>query len=249
MVTYNTTGTTGTNSTTGATAGQNQNSDLKNDLNKSKEEMAQSVKGTRYQVTQEASDQARTKAEGAKGYAADEMDSISHAAQAAADALQDEHHEKLSAYVGDMAGYVGEMASNLKNKNVDDLVSDAKRMAHKNPTLFIAGGIALGLGIARIAKAGAARTSEHHADTRSLPSSSSEFNDSTNTGSASGLRGSSSSLSSTTSPVNSSSTTGSSSVGGSFSSNGGSTASPSSTSNAGSLNSGFNTKSSQYDKV
>lgn len=249
MVTSNTTGTTGTTNKPGST----QSSDIKNDLDKSKDEMSQKMKGTREEVTKEAGDQARTKAEGVKGYAADEMEDLSTAAEAAADALHDEHHEKLSAYVGDMAGYVNDMASSLRSKNVDDLVSDAKRMAHKNPSLFIAGGIALGLGIARIAKAGTSRTNQHTSSTQSLPSSSASYGSSDYGSSTSGTTGSSSTGS--TSSVGSSSSLGStstdtSSVGSSFSSSGGtSTTTPGSSAKSGSLNSGFNTKSSQYDKV
>lgn len=129
----------------------NQNSsELKEDLQKSGEELSQAMKDSGQDVSQEA----KTKAEGAKNYAADEFEELSHATEAAAQALSDNHHEKLSSYVGEIAGYVDGMANNLRHKSADDLMHDANHMARENPALFIAGSLAIGLGIARLAKSG-----------------------------------------------------------------------------------------------
>lgn len=232
MVPTNTTGTSGTTGKTGSNQGY---SEMKDDLQKSGEELSQNMKGKRDEVAGQASKEAKTKAEGAKSYAADEMEDLSHVAEAAADALSDENHEKLSSYVNDMASYVGNMADSLRNRSADDLVHDAKSMARKNPTLFIAGGIALGLGIARIAKSGAQGADANQANSSSLQSPTS--------GSTSGTGLSDSGASVTGSSLSSS--------GASASTTSPSTTTPGGTSTAktGSLDSDFYKKSSQYDKV
>lgn len=216
---------TNTTSTTGDGRSSQRYSDLKEDLRKSGEELSQTVKGQRKEVSQKA----RGEAESAKGYAADEMEDFSHAAEAAADTLRDEHHETLSSYVSDIAGHVGNMAESLRNRSADDLVSDAKRLAHRNPSLFIAGGIALGLGIARIAKSGT------H-DSRAQPDDSSF--QSTGSFTSTGANATNSGYSNT---------------GSSFGSNGntasGNNADNSSTTKGDSLNPDVTQTSNQYDKV
>lgn len=217
------TNTSGTTEQTGSNQGY---SEMKDDLQKSGEELSQTMKSKRDEVTTEASKEAKSQAEGAKSYAADEMEDFSHVAEATAGALSDENHEKLSSYVNDMAAYVGNMAESLRNRSADDLVHEAKRMARKNPTLFIAGGIALGLGISRVAKSGTQGAGASQAQSSALQSPSSSSL--SGTGAAS-MTDSASSLSS---------------AGGNAS-----TTASTSTAKTGSLDSDFYKKSSQYDNV
>ncbi len=123
---------------------------LKEDARASKEQISQTVRT----AGEEAKRKTEKKLDGAKDTAASTMDDLSRAADSAARTLQDEHHESLSHYVADIAHYVSNVASSLRNKNTDELINDAKRMARDNPALFIAGSVAIGLGIARLAKSG-----------------------------------------------------------------------------------------------
>lgn len=171
MASTNTTGTTGN-------AGPTQSyADIKDDLRKSGRELSNSTQAKREKVSTEASREARTRAEGVKNFAAEEMEDFSDVAEATAEALDAQHHEKLSSYVSDIAGYVGNMANSLQHKSADDLVHDAKQMAHQNPSLFIAGGIAMGLGIARLAKSGAQRPNSNQSDSIGSQPTSASFND------------------------------------------------------------------------
>lgn len=145
---------------------QKKYADIKDDLRKSGEELSQSMKGPK----EDASKEAKKQTENASHYAADEMEDLSHAAQAAAQALNEDHHQKLSSYVNEIAGYVGSMATNLRHKSADDLMNDAKHLARENPTLFIAGGLALGLGISRLAKS-ASHSHESTASSAARPTS------------------------------------------------------------------------------
>jgi hypothetical protein len=56
-----------------------------------------------------------------------------------------------------LAGTVGNLATRLRDGSIDDLVGDAREFAHRNPGLFIAGGVAAGFLLARFVKASARR--------------------------------------------------------------------------------------------
>ena len=56
-----------------------------------------------------------------------------------------------------LAGTVGNLATRLRDGSIDDLVDDTREFARQNPALFIAGGIAAGLVLARFVKASAHR--------------------------------------------------------------------------------------------
>lgn len=59
-----------------------------------------------------------------------------------------------------LAGTVGNLATRLRDGSIDDLVDDTRRFARQNPALFIAGGIAAGLVLARFVKASARRAEQ-----------------------------------------------------------------------------------------
>lgn len=93
-------------------------------------------------------------------------ESVAHAARAAAEDLRNQNQEGLSHYVTELADTVSKFAEKLRHKNVDELVHEVTDLARKNPALFIGGTIAIGLGIARFAKASAER--EHTDDNLNL---------------------------------------------------------------------------------
>ena len=139
------------------------NEELKNLKNESKADahavaddvraVADDVKASATESVESAKQQARSQAETGKSRLAEELDHVAHAAEKAAADLHDNNDDALSHYVGDMASTVGQLASGLREKSVDDLVRDVQGIARKNPALFIAGSIAVGIGIARFAKA------------------------------------------------------------------------------------------------
>lgn len=209
--------------TTGNSGSTQSYSEIKEDLRESGRDLSNSMKSKREEVSAEANSEAKTRAEGAKNFAAEEMDDFSDVAEATAEALHEQHHEKLSSYVSDIAGYVGNMANSLRHKSADDLVHDAKQMAHQNPSLFIAGGIAMGLGIARIAKSGAQRPATNQSAQVSSPRSSEQFGDSNVDSSAASFSDSTYS-STSTAPTNK-------------------------TNNSDPLDSDFYNRNTQYDKI
>lgn len=120
------------------------------------------IKQTARQAGDKIKNESRNKTESAKSNAADQLDEYTQVTESIAQTLHDEHHETLSTYVGEIAGYVSNISSGLREKSADDLMRDAKSMARKNPALFIAGSVAIGLGIARLARTGVESSSERH---------------------------------------------------------------------------------------
>jgi hypothetical protein len=130
-------------------------------------EKAGDVKSKAQQASQEVKEQAKQQAKQAsqtldqnRERAADELDKIAHAARAAASDLEEQQDDGLSNYVAEMASGIGSLADSLREKNMDDLIQEAKRIARNNPTLFLAGSVAIGFGLSRFAKASGYRSEE-----------------------------------------------------------------------------------------
>lgn len=85
--------------------------------------------------------------------AADKVDALAGSIQAAAEELQDDDIAGLSRHVADMAGGLSRLSDGLREKSVEQILGDVRRVARENPTLFIAGSIAIGFGISRFARA------------------------------------------------------------------------------------------------
>jgi len=87
--------------------------------------------------------------------AADKVDSLADSVKAAAAEMRDDDVAHLSQHVSDMASGLGRMADGLREKSADEILRDVRRIARENPTLFIAGSIAIGFGLTRFARASA----------------------------------------------------------------------------------------------
>lgn len=87
--------------------------------------------------------------------AADKVDTLADSVRAAADGMRDDDVAHLSRHIADMAGGLGRLSDSLREKSADEILRDVRRVARENPTLFIAGSIAIGFGITRFARASA----------------------------------------------------------------------------------------------
>ena len=74
----------------------------------------------------------------------------------AADALASSGHESLSQAAAALSDQVRKFSNYLQDRRIEDLVGDARRLAQRNPALFVAGGVALGFALSRFLKASAA---------------------------------------------------------------------------------------------
>jgi hypothetical protein len=102
--------------------------------------------------------------ENAKRTAVDAADGTSAAIEDVANALQTSGQTTLSEAAAAMADRLHGFSDYLENRRVDELFDDARRLAQKNPGLFIAGGVVLGLALSRFLKA-----SMQPSDARGLP--------------------------------------------------------------------------------
>lgn len=121
------------------------------------DEVAQDVK-------REAGAEAREKVEDGQHRIADEADSLSDAIDAAASKLDDQDREGLARYARELGSNLTKAAGQLEGRSIDELASDAKRLARDNPALYMLGSIAVGFGLSRFFKASAERNHDERED-------------------------------------------------------------------------------------
>lgn len=80
----------------------------------------------------------------------------SHGAEAlghAADSLRDQGEERLAQATTSVASALSDYSRRIEKHTAEDLIQDAVSLARKNPTLFVLGGLGLGLALSRFFKA------------------------------------------------------------------------------------------------
>lgn len=105
----------------------------------------------------EAADEAKRQADsvyrdaqaGASAMAADASGAIDSAARA----LEDAGHETLSEAANALSERMRSFSGYLENRKLEDLLADARRLAQRNPGMFVAGGMAIGFALSRFLKA------------------------------------------------------------------------------------------------
>ncbi|MGJ7458680.1 hypothetical protein ACR80S_06630 [Halomonas sp. MA07-2] len=123
-----------------------------------KQKIEEDVRDAKREVGAEA----REKVEAGQHRLADEANALSDAIDAAASNLDDQDREGLARYARELSSNLANAAEQLEGRSVDELASDAKRLARDNPALFMLGSIAVGFGLSRFFKASAEH--DHHDD-------------------------------------------------------------------------------------
>jgi hypothetical protein len=106
----------------------------------------------------------RTKVEGGKQAAAEQMEDLADAIDVAGSHL-DRSRPTLARYATRMADGVAGVAKRLREGSVEDLTHDARQFASRNPGMFLLGGAALGIVLARFLKASAERADSEEPQT------------------------------------------------------------------------------------
>ena len=101
-------------------------------------------------VAERLKDEGKQKLEEGKTTAAEQVDSVASALKSAGNELD---QPLLATYANQLADSVSRFSTRLREGSVEDLVSDAQGMARRNPGLFILGGLAAGLLLARFIRA------------------------------------------------------------------------------------------------
>lgn len=105
-------------------------------------------------AAQQAKDRGKQQLEEGTERAASRVDDVAEAVESAASTLSELDHEGLADYASQLASSLGDISSRLRNKSVDEIAHDVRRIAERSPALFVLGSVAVGLGLSRFAKAG-----------------------------------------------------------------------------------------------
>ncbi|MDB5662787.1 MAG: hypothetical protein JWN59_1125 [Sphingomonas bacterium] len=119
-----------------------------------KDEAAGKAAGLRDQ----AADKARSFAVQGKDKATEALDSVVRMVDDAAGTIDEKVGEQYGDYVRRASGTLANVASQLRGKDVEDLIADAREVVRKSPAIAIGAAAAVGFLIARVVKAGAPST-------------------------------------------------------------------------------------------
>jgi hypothetical protein len=103
----------------------------------------------------DAKEQGAEQYEHYRDLAADQLDSLVEGAQSAASALEGKDSLGISQYLSQLASGLGSFADQVRDKSAEDLLHSGARLARDNPALFLAGSVAIGLGLSRFLRASA----------------------------------------------------------------------------------------------
>lgn len=101
-------------------------------------------------------DRARDIAEQQKAAGADQISGVAEAMKAAAGDLR-QKIPLASEYLDDVAGRLGQAATGLRERSVDEMLGNVTDFARKQPAAFFAGAVAAGFALSRFVKSSAKR--------------------------------------------------------------------------------------------
>jgi hypothetical protein len=113
-------------------------------------------------ITDRLKQDGKQKIESGKRSAADQIDQVAQALSRAGEELN-QSQPTLANYAGQIASTVSNFATRLRDGNMDDLVSDTRELARRNPGLFLLGGVAFGFALSRFLKASAEQAGDYSA--------------------------------------------------------------------------------------
>jgi vacuolar-type H+-ATPase subunit E/Vma4 len=90
-----------------------------------------------------------------KDRATDGIGSVAQAVRQSTQQLREQQHDTIAQYVEQAADQIDRFTQRLREKDVRELVSDAQRLARRQPAVFIGSAFALGLVAARFLKSSA----------------------------------------------------------------------------------------------
>jgi len=112
-----------------------------------------------------------------KNKATDGLGSIAQIARQGTRQLRDQQHDTLAGYVERAADQIDRLSQQLRDKDVNELVNDAQRLARRRPALFIGSAFALGVIGARFFKSSSRDTRDDDVDRYPSPAYQAHRND------------------------------------------------------------------------
>jgi len=123
------------------------------DVKKDATDLGHAARQSGERTVDEAADQAKGRAESLKSETGDTVSDTAEALDAAADTLEGEGQERIAEALSHIAHNLGEFASQLEHKSVDELLHDGGRLAQRNPLMFVAGSVGAGVLLSRFFRA------------------------------------------------------------------------------------------------
>jgi hypothetical protein len=108
--------------------------------------------GSPRKVAERLKEEGKERLERGKETAAEQVDHVANALKSAGDELG---QSTFGNYANQFAGSIGRFGQRLRDSSVEDLAGDLQAAARRNPTMFMLGGLALGIVLARLMKASA----------------------------------------------------------------------------------------------
>ena len=87
-----------------------------------------------------------------KDLGTDALGHVAEAVRSGTQRLRDEEHDTIANYVDTAADQIERWASQLREKDVNELIADVQRLARRRPAMFIGSAFAFGLVAARFLK-------------------------------------------------------------------------------------------------
>jgi len=144
-------------------------------LSKTKEVAGQALdkaKETTGQVYGQAKDQVKSRLTEQKGKAAESLTSVTDALTQTGASLRTSGNEPIARLAEGVAGHIDQLATSLRDKDVDEITVQMQDFARRNPALFIGGALLAGVALGRFLRA-----SEQSATASSSASSSKDYGD------------------------------------------------------------------------
>jgi hypothetical protein len=121
--------------------------------NPGKQEVVEDMKAQAEQTARDVKTKSEEQLKTQASRATDTLDTMAEAGHASAEQLAQRNATTLSHYVSEIAEGIGKLSDNLRNKNTDELIREASRLARDHAGLFLLGSVALGFGLSRVVKA------------------------------------------------------------------------------------------------
>lgn len=115
---------------------------------------ADTVRSETQGLKQQATEKAHALASEGKDKATDALDGVSRLINDAATSVEDQVGERYGAFARTAADTVAGFASQLREKDVEEIIDDARDFVRKSPVVAIGAAAAIGFVLARLVRAG-----------------------------------------------------------------------------------------------
>ncbi|MGV3650302.1 MAG: hypothetical protein ACO1OK_02670 [Devosia sp.] len=131
------------------------------DLDAIKDKAAEDVRAIRHEAEArigDATEKAKGFAEDQKGLAAGQIEGVAQALSRVAEELEGDDKGAIARYARDIAGGAERLSSNLRDKDVDQLMTMAQDFGRRQPVAFLGAAALIGFAASRFALASAHRS-------------------------------------------------------------------------------------------